>query len=41
VSHYESSWSRVVIEELIVAQLVKRFLAFYANQKFITVFTRP
>jgi len=40
---YKSSltqWSRVVIEELTVTQLVKKFPAFYGTRKFITVFTR-
>jgi hypothetical protein len=31
-------WIRVLPEELLVAQLVKKLPAFYWNQKFITVF---
>jgi hypothetical protein len=29
-----------LLEKLIVAQLVKKFLAFYESRRFITVFTR-
>jgi hypothetical protein len=32
--------SRVVLEKLIGAELVKKSLAFYGTHKFITVFTR-
>jgi hypothetical protein len=32
-------WSRVVLENLIVTQLVKKFPAFYGIPQFITVFT--
>jgi hypothetical protein len=38
--HYElTTWSRV-LEKLIVAQLVKKFLAFYGNRRLIIVFIR-
>jgi len=33
-------WSRVLFEKLSASQLVKKFLAFYGNRRFITVFTR-
>jgi hypothetical protein len=33
-------WIRVLFEKLLVCQLVKKFLAFYGNQMFITVFSR-
>jgi hypothetical protein len=29
-----------IIEKLTIAQLVKKFLAFYGNRSFITAFTR-
>ena len=32
-------WSRVLLEKLTVPQLVKKFPAFYGNQRFITAFT--
>jgi hypothetical protein len=32
-------WIRILPEELPLAQLVKKFPAFYATRKFITVFT--
>jgi hypothetical protein len=35
-----ATWSRGVLEKLIVAQLVKTFPTFYGILKFITVFTR-
>jgi hypothetical protein len=35
-----SSSSRVLVEKLIVAQLVKKFTAYYGTPSFITVFTR-
>jgi len=31
---------QVLLEKLVVTQLVKKFLAFYGTQKFITVFAR-
>jgi hypothetical protein len=34
------SWSRVLLEKLIIAELVKKFPAFYITARFITVFTR-
>ena len=34
-------WSRVLIEKLTGAQLVKKFPTFYGPQKFITAFTEP
>jgi len=36
---YLNPWSRVLLEKLIVAQLVKKFPAFYGTRSFITVFT--
>jgi hypothetical protein len=33
-------WSRVLLYKLIVAQLVKKFLAFCGTLRFITMFTR-
>jgi len=33
------SWTRVLLEKLIVTQLVKKFV-FYATRRFIIVFTR-
>jgi hypothetical protein len=33
-------WSRVLIEKLTIAQLVKNFCAIYGTRSFITVFTR-
>ena len=35
-----NSWSRVILETLLVAQLVKKFPIFYGMWKFIHVFTR-
>lgn len=35
-----ASRKRVLLEELLVAQLVKKFSAFSVNRSFITVFTR-
>jgi hypothetical protein len=32
--------SKALLQELIVAQLVKKFLAFYGIRKFVTVSTR-
>ena len=32
-------WSRVLLEKLTGSQLVKKFLAFYGAQRFITAFT--
>jgi hypothetical protein len=32
-------WSRVLLEKLIDSRLVKKFPAFYGNQRFITAFT--
>ena len=32
-------WSKVLLEKLIVAQLVKKFSAFYGTRRIITVFT--
>jgi hypothetical protein len=34
-------WSKVLLEKLTGFQLVKKFLAFYGNQMFITAFTTP
>jgi hypothetical protein len=33
-------WSRFLLENLIVAQLVKKLPVFYGTRRFITVFTR-
>jgi len=33
------SWGTVLLEELAVTQLVKKFPAFYGTSRFITVFT--
>jgi hypothetical protein len=33
-------WSRVLPEKLTVPQLLKKFPAFYATRRFITVYTR-
>jgi hypothetical protein len=38
--HRMSAWCRVLLEKLTVTQLVKKFHAFYATRKFITVFTK-
>jgi len=35
-----SSWSRVLLEKLIVTQIVKKFPAFYGIGKLITAFTK-
>jgi hypothetical protein len=35
-----TTWSRVLLEKLIVTQLVKKYLGFYGTPKFITGFTR-
>jgi len=35
-----TSWRRVLLEELIVTQLVKKFPTFHGNQSFIIMFTR-
>jgi len=35
-----TQWSRVLLEKLTGSQLVKKFLAFCGNRRFITVFTR-
>jgi len=32
-------WSRILLEELLVLQLVKKFPVFYKARKFITTFT--
>jgi hypothetical protein len=32
-------WSSILLEKLIVTQLLKKFLPFYATRRFITVFT--
>jgi hypothetical protein len=32
-------WNRVLFENPIVIQLLKKFFAFYGTQKFITIFT--
>jgi hypothetical protein len=37
--HQLAVWSRLLAEKLIVAQLVKKFPAFYEVRKVITVFT--
>jgi len=36
-----TSWSRILLEKLIVTQLVKKFPAFYWTQTFITVSQEP
>jgi hypothetical protein len=33
-------WSRNLLEELTVPQLITKFLSFYGTQRLITVFTR-
>jgi hypothetical protein len=33
-------WCRILFEELIITQLVKKYSAFYGTRKFITVFTQ-
>jgi hypothetical protein len=37
---YLTLWSRVLLEKLTGSQIVKKFPAFYATQRFITAFTR-
>jgi len=34
-----TTWSKAVFEKLTGPQLVKKFLEFYGNRKFITTFT--
>jgi hypothetical protein len=34
-----SIWGKILLQKLIIAQLVKKFSAFYETQMFITVFT--
>jgi hypothetical protein len=34
-----TQWSRVLLEKLTGSQLVKKFLAFYGNRRFITALT--
>jgi hypothetical protein len=34
-------WSKVLLEKLTITQLVKKFPAFYANRRFVTVLTKP
>jgi hypothetical protein len=34
-------WSRGLLEKLIIAEVDKKFPAFYGTRKFITVFTNP
>jgi len=36
--HYVTPWSRFLLDKTIVPHLVKKYNAFYANRKFITVF---
>jgi hypothetical protein len=38
--HLLTQWSRILLEKLIVSQIVKKFLAFYRNRKFITAFIK-
>ena len=38
-THLLTPWSRDVLEDPLVSQLVKKFLAFYRTRKFITAFT--
>jgi hypothetical protein len=35
-----TAWSRVLVDQLVVAQLVKKFPVFYGTRRFSTVFTR-
>jgi len=35
-----TAWSRILLEKLTVPQLVKKLLALYVTQRFITTFTR-
>jgi hypothetical protein len=37
---YVTSWSKVLLEKLIVTQLVKKFSAFCKTRRFINVFTK-
>jgi hypothetical protein len=39
LTNFLTSWS-YVLEKLIVSQVVRKFLTFYANQMFITAFIR-
>jgi len=36
-----NTMEHVLSEKLVVAQLVKKFTAFYGDRKFITIMTRP
>jgi len=38
--HGLTPWSRILYEKLTVAQLVKKFPAFYGSRRFITMFKR-
>ena len=40
LTHSLIPWSRILLEKLTEAQLVKKFPAFYGTRRFITVFTR-
>jgi len=35
-----TTWSRVLLEKLMVTHLVKKFPVFYGTRRFITIFTR-
>jgi len=37
--HSLTPWSTVLLEQLTVTQLVKKFLAFYGTRRFIAAFT--
>jgi hypothetical protein len=37
---WEFSWSKVLLESLILAQLVKKFPAFYGTRNFISIYTK-
>jgi hypothetical protein len=39
-THSLTTWSRVLLEKLVVPELVKKFSIFYGTQWFITMFTR-
>jgi hypothetical protein len=36
-----TAWSRVLFEKLTVVQLVKKFLSFYGNRRYVHVDRRP
>jgi hypothetical protein len=34
-------WSRVLLQKLIIAEMIREIIAFYGARKFITIFTVP